>query len=144
MEWLQLNNLTLQKSYIMTFLRKKIEFPKNDPKILASRTQGLIACNFCGNPILPFINSDENLQATLKIPTNANRKSLAVTQSLQLAEIERRKMLPKSRGCPHCGKPLPRCLICKRVCIQQQDSTSKNMDEWFIWCSNCAHGGKLE
>lgn len=45
MEWLQANNLTLQKSYVMTFLRKKIEFPKNDPKILLGRTQ--VNYKFC-------------------------------------------------------------------------------------------------
>jgi hypothetical protein len=142
----------------MTFLRKKLEFP-NESKIQAGRTQGLIACNFCGKPILPFIgsdNADEQSPQTLKM--GSNRKGMSVAQSLQIAEIERRKIVPKSRGCPHCGRPLPRCLICKRVCIQQHSSSkSVQMDEWlvlpnkfvysfisrFIWCSKCAHGGHL-
>lgn len=88
----------------MTFLRKKIEFPKNDPKISTGRTQGLIACNFCGKPILPFIGTDsaDNLLAqTLKMAVGANRKGMSTVQSLQIAELERRKMIPKSRGCPH-------------------------------------------
>ncbi|KAI6176496.1 WD repeat-containing protein mio [Aphelenchoides bicaudatus] len=144
LEFLQASNLTLQKSFIMTFLRKKLDFPKND-QIQAGRTQGLIACNFCGKPILPFIGCDsaaDPLLAHLKM--NAGRKNMSVAQTLQIAEIERRKILPKSRGCPHCGRPLPRCLICKRTCIQQQDNlTNVQMNDWFIWCSQCAHGGHL-
>ncbi|KAI6214630.1 hypothetical protein M3Y94_00291200 [Aphelenchoides besseyi] len=148
MEWLQSNNLTLQKSYIMTFLRKKLEFPKNDPKIQAGRTQGLVACNFCGKPILPFIgdsNETSAIQQPSKVQPNGpnNRRMMSVAHSLQIAEMERRKLLPKSRGCPHCGRPLPCCLICKRVCIQQKDGPVKMMDDWFIWCTQCAHGGHL-
>ncbi|KAI6212237.1 Zinc-ribbon-16 domain-containing protein [Aphelenchoides fujianensis] len=149
MEWLQSNKLTLQKSYIMTFLRKKLEFPKNDPKIQAGRTQGLVACNFCSKPILPYIGDNmENLLAQpMKSPMNptTNRRMISVAHSLQIAEMERRKLLPKSRGCPHCGRPLPRCLICKRACIQQKDGMSTTqMDDWFIWCTRCAHGGHLK
>ncbi|CAD5215178.1 unnamed protein product [Bursaphelenchus okinawaensis] len=144
MQWLQASQLILQKSFIMTFLRKKLEFSKTESEVKAKLAQSIVACNFCGRPILPYISGGDDMFSQ-KVAGN-QRKMIASGAAAGPRNAHPPPL--RTNGCPHadCAKPLPCCTICKRSCNQQVDVHSMNMymDDWFIWCTKCCHGGHLK
>uniref|UniRef100_A0A1I7SUG9 Zinc_ribbon_16 domain-containing protein n=2 Tax=Bursaphelenchus xylophilus TaxID=6326 RepID=A0A1I7SUG9_BURXY len=143
MQWLQASQLILQKSFIMTFLRKKLEFPKTDVEVKAKLAQSIIACNFCGKPILPYISGEDSMF----VQKTNNQRKMGPPGSTS-GQRNAHPPPPRTNGCPHhdCSKPLPCCTICKKSCNQQVDvhSITMHMDDWFIWCTKCCHGGHLK
>ncbi|CAG9761033.1 unnamed protein product [Ceutorhynchus assimilis] len=86
--------------------------------------QVYISCTYCGKNI------------------SAHLRSL---KSQQFSRINVAGSTNKLTGCPHCRKPLPRCIICLMTMgtsISDIDCISpQSFDNWFTWCQSCRHGG---
>ncbi len=51
---------------------------------------------------------------------------------------------PKSKtltSCPRRSKPLPRCAICMIPLGYPNNPNQPIIDNWFVWCQTCGHGG---
>uniref|UniRef100_A0A0N5ADM4 Zinc_ribbon_16 domain-containing protein n=1 Tax=Syphacia muris TaxID=451379 RepID=A0A0N5ADM4_9BILA len=52
----------------------------------------------------------------------------------------------REQACRQCGKPLPRCIICRRRMGTEtivECSQLKSLSFWFTWCQKCRHGGHM-
>ena len=136
MELLNHWRLWLPKAFLCTFLRPKVQFSDLDARSRIMNTQAVIACTYCGSPIYPStIEKIENLR-TPKIGPYPGRRVGTSSRTRAISCI--------------CRKPLPKCIICRKHLGSQvepgmEEATSKTsvIDHWFVWCSNCNHGGHL-
>ncbi|XP_066259323.1 GATOR2 complex protein MIOS [Euwallacea similis] len=86
--------------------------------------QVYMSCTYCGKNISAHLRSLKNQQfSRISVAGAAN----------------------KLTGCPHCRKPLPRCIICLMTMgtpVEDADDTrGQSFDNWFTWCQSCRHGG---
>ncbi|ENN79182.1 hypothetical protein D910_02334, partial [Dendroctonus ponderosae] len=86
--------------------------------------QVYMSCTYCG----------KNISAHLRTLKNQQFSRINVAGSSN-----------KLTGCPHCRKPLPRCIICLMTmgtCIAEiKGIKPQSFDNWFTWCQSCRHGG---
>ncbi|XP_050310111.1 GATOR complex protein MIOS [Anthonomus grandis grandis] len=83
-----------------------------------------MSCTYCG----------KNISAHLRTLKNQQFSRLNVAGATN-----------KLTGCPHCRKPLPRCIICLMtmgtVVGDVEGIKPQSFDNWFTWCQSCRHGG---
>lgn len=82
-----------------------------------------MSCTYCG----------KNISAHLRSLKNQQFSRISVSGATN-----------KLTGCPHCRKPLSRCIICLMTMgspIVENTDKSQAFDNWFTWCQSCRHGG---
>ncbi|VDN07310.1 unnamed protein product [Thelazia callipaeda] len=108
-------------------------------KMKQSVEQVEICCQFCPQNITmgKADNSSVPASSSVLVPTT---RSLAKTSSAS-SSITLREM-----ACPHCLKPLPKCILCHRhmgAYVQTECRDLGRLSSWFTWCQKCRHGGHL-
>ncbi|OZC08413.1 hypothetical protein X798_04613 [Onchocerca flexuosa] len=102
--------------------------------------QAEICCQFCPQNIT-LDKSDISLTSVpsaVLIPTT--RSNISITSSAA-PSIPAREM-----ACPHCLKPLPKCILCRRHMgsyVQTECHELGRLSSWFTWCQKCRHGGHM-
>ncbi|XP_061193802.1 GATOR2 complex protein MIOS-like isoform X3 [Saccostrea echinata] len=100
-------------------------------------SQAFVSCNFCGKSI------------ACNMPVASRARPYNSYSAGTLTSTK-----PKVSCCPGCRKPLPRCSLCLMhlgtpsgsALYTQKDKTTyaskmTAIDDWFMWCQSCRHGG---
>lgn len=95
------------------------------------RQQVFVSCKFCGKSISAYMHGLNRGRGTFsRMGVTANKMKMS--------------------ACPHCRKPLTRCVIClmhigTTTGVQDNGDTEANklvdFSNWFTWCQTCRHGG---
>lgn len=98
-----------------------------------------LCCQFCPCPIGPTsISSPEVTVSDVFVsPRSARQPNLSSGSACGEA---------REQACRQCGKPLPRCIICRRRMGTEtivECSQLKALSFWFTWCQKCRHGGHM-
>uniref|UniRef100_A0A0R3S432 Zinc_ribbon_16 domain-containing protein n=1 Tax=Elaeophora elaphi TaxID=1147741 RepID=A0A0R3S432_9BILA len=98
-----------------------------------------ICCQFCPQNITldKSGTSATSLSSAVLVPaTRPNISATPSTPSIPAREI----------ACPHCLKPLPKCILCRRHMgsyVQTECHELGHLSSWFTWCQKCRHGGHM-
>ncbi|KAL1497793.1 hypothetical protein ABEB36_008691 [Hypothenemus hampei] len=121
--WIQ-NYQELLNSWKYWFERADFDLMVVNHKNERPPPQVFMSCTYCG----------KNISAHLRTLKNQQFSRLNVTGTSN-----------KLTACPHCRKPLPRCVICLMTmgtAITDVDGVKpQSFDNWFTWCQSCRHGG---
>ncbi|CAG9537360.1 unnamed protein product [Cercopithifilaria johnstoni] len=111
-----------------------------ESRINQNTVQAEICCQFCPQNITLDKSDISATSVPSAVLVPATRSNISTT-SLASPSIPAREM-----ACPHCLKPLPKCILCRRHMgsyVQTECHELGHLSSWFTWCQKCRHGGHM-